>query len=194
MIIKANNIKNLTDARFFAAQPMCKWLTFHIEKLDDLVVAQELESWITGPLLSAYMPNAELTQLYHAFAALHLTALDMNSGVYRNCKDELEVPVLLRLHYSSSISYHYYLDKIDKIKAIVLEVDDISNVSSTHLKSLCDQYPTILKSNFSTDSLDAMLSVVTPYGIELDGNDETSKGEKSFDLTQDLVDVLEKHQ
>jgi phosphoribosylanthranilate isomerase len=129
--------------------------------------------------------------VYQAFSELHLAAIDMDSGAYRLCKDELEVPVILRLHYSPSISYHYYLGQEDKIVAIVLEIDDIESVSSTHLQSLCSQYKTILKSKLSTEQLKDILTTVTPYGIELDGSSEVSLGLKSYDEINELIELIE---
>lgn len=191
MFIKATKISHLTDARFFAAHPLVEWITYNVPDIQALSSSKEINAWITGMKKSADMHKMELSNVYQAYSELRLDAVDMGSADYRKYKDELDIPVLLRVHYTPDLSYRYYIGQEEKIKYIILEIDDMESVDYLKLQKLCESYPTIISTKLSDEILIEIIKLIKPAGIELEGSAEEGTGLKNFDYYQNIFDTIE---
>jgi len=190
LFVKASQIYHLNDARYFAAIPHTAWLTFYINKISDIQECKEMASWIAGPKCCAHIRNMPLENIMQAYNDIGLDAIEISTAVYREYKDELYMPVILRIQYTDSLSYKYYQGLNEEIKFIVLVAESIDYFNKSHVQSLCKQFPTVICSDFDILGAADFLTDVKPIGIEIHGSDEDSLGIKNYDVVQRIIDTL----
>ena len=187
--IKASQINNLTDARYFAALGV-EWIGFKLDLSSDDRVEPALfhgiRSWIEGPKIVAEIgktPIELFSQVYELDSFDLLQSSEKLEGrdqiIPFKAKDLASLDALL----PSSI---YLLD----LEAIA-ESDLYASVSD--LESLNSRLNLIWPAPKENKHLKLLLEQIQPYGIEVKGGLEEKVGFKSFDELDEFFDTIEEY-
>jgi len=208
--VKASNITNLTDARYFAAWEV-EWLGFNFEQGSENYIAPQsmkaIKEWVEGVKFVGEFPFASAEDIHAAVEALELDAIQV--GMFT------EVDVLEKL------------DNVTVIKEVVIsaEVDEVSlenhlnlyasqveyfllsfekngttwemlksgerQISVAAFEKICAQYKIILSIDLSQDALEEILKIPNLYGLNVKGGEEEKVGVKSFDELDEIFEALE---
>lgn len=203
--VKASQITNLTDARYFAALEV-EWLGFNLDKGSETFIepqnAMAIKEWVEGPKIAGEFGLQDIATI-------------------RTYINEIGLDVVQLSHFSP-VSDAIMLNEVDVIKAFVIENELDKDAISEHLfmfsdyvqgfllksnlkwsevisttankeffKDLCKRHPVILHFDFEPDDLSFLLSNIRPLGISVTGGEEEAVGVKSFDDLDDLFELLQ---
>lgn len=209
MLIKASEVNNLTDARYFSAWGV-EWIGFClIPEHPAQVTATELlaiKEWLSGPKIVGEFPAlVDADTLHQAIEKLDLDAVQIGQftaleevshlggriGIIREqVLEHLDELVVLEEQWRpwASLVDCFLLDleknniSWDMIKADALAL--------AYLKSLCHTFPIMLSLRFQAEDLSEIEEVLAPYGISLKGGEEETVGLKSFDDLDEIFELL----
>ncbi len=207
--IKASQITNLTDARYFAAKEV-EWLSFNFtegtENYIDPMQARAMFEWVHGPRIVGEfegLTTADINfytegyQLQHIQVGKNITAEDIFDLKAASIIKEIAVEKATNLDilrgqmqpfaatveaFQLSFAQANCSFKQLKNAKVQLSFDD--------LKVLCSTFKIILAIDFQTVELDELLDL-NLYGLNVRGGDEEKVGIKSFDDVDDIFDRLE---
>ncbi len=185
--IKASQINNLTDARYFAALGV-EWIGFKLDLSSDDRVEPALfhgiRSWIEGPKIVAEIgktPIELFSQVYELDSFDLLQSSEKLEGRDQIIPFKATDLASLNALLPSSI---YLLD----LEAIT-ESDLYASVSD--LESLNSRLNLIWPAPKENKHLKLLLEQIQPYGIEVKGGLEEKVGFKSFDELDEFFDTIE---
>ena len=185
--IKASEINNLTDARYFAALGV-EWVGFKLDLSSDDRVEPALfhgiRSWIEGPKIVAEIGK---------------TPIDLFSQVYELDSFDLfqsSDPIENRNHFLTFKANS--LDDLNGLKPSSIYVLDLTAISEaqlfasiSELKDLNERLNLIWPAPKDNTNLKALIEQVKPYGIEVKGGLEEKTGFKSFDELDEFFDLIQ---
>ena len=169
--VAAFSISNLTDARYFSAYGV-DWLAYTLEdnrgSLADLDKIQEIIQWVEGPKsigMFNTVPSSELLDLIKAKINLDALALPKYETV------DIKIPIF-SVHPLESTS-HLILTNLENLEKV-----DKDSITSVFVKvSALSEVKTILE-------------MEKPPGIILEGGEEAEVGLKSYELYDDIFDLI----
>jgi phosphoribosylanthranilate isomerase len=204
--IKASQITNLTDARYFAAKEV-EWLSFNFaEKTDNYIEpmrARAMFDWVEVPHIVGEFDgfDAEAVNFYAENWGLKAVQVDERTEVF----DVKSNYIIKKININNTTDASALRDVLTPLKAIVaaFELDfEENNVSFSDVKTtgyplsindlsqLCADFNIILNIDFQLVELEEILTL-KPFGLSLKGGEEERVGVKSFDELDDIFDKLE---
>jgi phosphoribosylanthranilate isomerase len=197
-VVKASGIVNLTDARYFAAQAV-DYLTFHLEPgspdYADPLVLRAIREWVEGPAIFGSFSQSSVAEVILLADTLGLDGLVLSWSEYGEVLHQLKGRVLM-LEVDKLPAGRPMEEVLREIDALVtyfiLPVSVETDLD--WLRTLCAEFPVLLK--FQGDGLNVVdiLRFVEPVGIDLEGGAEERVGVKSFDALEDIFNFLETDQ
>jgi len=164
--IKAGNISNLTDARYFAAY-MVEWMGFNFSKTDtnalQLEDATTIKNWIVGPKLITEFDTIDLDYIFQVTTTLGTNQIQLNSDEDVSKLNEYQ---------------------IFKKPIMVTSVEEANAVLKKNENAL-------LNINGNIDLAKQIIEKTTVTAIEIQGSAEIQTGLKSYDEINDLFEFLE---
>jgi hypothetical protein len=169
--VAAFSISNLTDARYFSAYGV-DWLAYNLQdnkgSLANLDRVQEIINWVEGPKSIGMFNAAPAANILQAIQdRFSLDALYIADGNSEN----INLPVFSKNKVSEG-SYQV-LDSTDQLK----------EVEEKHMSSV------FVKISKLTE-VESVLTMKNPPGIILEGGEEAQVGLKSFEMYDDIFDLL----
>ena len=207
--VKASQITNLTDARYFAAKEV-EWLSFDFTEGSsayiDPMKARAMFDWVEGPCIVGEFQNLTAAEIGFYTEGWGLKAVQLGFltpisevSLIKN------VPIIQEInveHFTNPVFLRQELTPLAPfVQAFQLNFDksnisweDLKNPSSMitveDLKELCQDFKIILSIDFQLDTLEEIMDV-NPFGLNLKGGDEERVGVKSFDELDEILDALE---
>jgi len=185
--IKASQINNLTDARYFAALGV-EWIGFKLDLSSDDRVEPALfhgiRSWIEGPKIVAEIGKTPIDLFSEVY---ELNAFDLLQSSEPIEGRDLIIPFKpnnLEALNSLLPSSIYLLD-LEHIPELELYA------SVSDLQNLNERFNFIWPAPRENNYLKLLLEEIKPYGIEVKGGLEEKVGFKSFDELDVFFDILE---
>jgi len=208
--VKASNITNLTDARYFAAWEV-EWLGFNFEQGSENYIApvsmKAIKEWVEGVKFVGEFPFASAEDIHATVEALGLDAIQVgmftevavleklnNVTVIKEVVvspevDEASLESHLKL-YASHVEY--FLLSFEK-SGTTWEMlkDGKSQISVAALEKICAEYKIILSIDLSQDALEDIIAIPNLYGLNVKGGEEEKVGVKSFDELDEIFEAIE---
>jgi phosphoribosylanthranilate isomerase len=207
--VKASEITNLTDARYFAAWEV-EWMGFSLDPGSEAYMQPQtvkaIGEWIDGPKVTGEFNLQSAEEIRTAIDLLKLDAIQ--AGMFTSAETLMElhspVPVIKEIVVEPGTSPGQLREQFDTFaplaQVFLLNFDKNSigweqlkggePFSLDFLQELCAQFPILLSLAFDEEDVDEILEVLNPYGFSFTGSEEEKTGFKSFDDIDDLFDVL----
>jgi len=203
--VKASQITNLTDARYFAAREV-EWLGFNLDAgTENAVPPQQISAikeWVEGPKIVVEFGLQSPEEIKMAADYLELDAVQI--GMFADTKavhETLEIPIIKEIVVENE-DLAGVKDLIDSqsewVAVFILDltknnigIKDLSSDVITLLKKLCSNYKVLFNINGTVEALSNFIEQVNPYGVVLLGGEEEKVGYKSYDELDDILDFLE---
>ncbi|MEL6924360.1 MAG: N-(5'-phosphoribosyl)anthranilate isomerase [Bacteroidota bacterium] len=206
--IKAGQINNLTDARYFAAWGV-KWLGFNLDFTSDeswsIARVKEIMDWVEGPIMVGEFGLQKTDEIQAAAEFLKLDYLQLNNFATAEQAEALQHWKLMKefviddlaqlnqlaeqLNSFEPFVEHFLLNfrknnfTCQQLKAAT-HADDVN----TLLGEFGESHSILLSIDFEREDL----SFVSAFaGFEVVGGVEEKVGYKSFDELDELFEVLE---
>jgi len=208
--VKASQITNLTDARYFAAWEV-EWLGFNFDQGSEHYILPQnmkaIKEWVEGVQVVGEFSFASAEDINEAVELLELNAVQV--GMFT------EVPVLEKITAAPIIKEVVISPEVDEVSLenhleqcaphveyflLSFEKNGTtwemlkngeSQVGNVFLEKLCGKYKIILSINLSQDSLDEILAIPNLYALNVKGGEEEKVGVKSFDELDEIFEALE---
>ena len=208
--IKASQITNLTDARYFAAKEV-EWLTFNFTEgtphFIDPMRARAMFEWVSVPCIVGEFSGLTVAELgFYAqnwgIKHLQLPINDLQTTQHDLKVDSVLAEIIIEPSTTATMLVEIMLPYQNSVEAYVLNFmkhditwSDITNnahadLNKAALTSICARFNIILDIDFDVEMLNDILEIV-PYGLSLKGGDEERVGVKSFEELDEIFDRLE---
>ncbi|MBL7814450.1 MAG: hypothetical protein JNL70_05545 [Saprospiraceae bacterium] len=207
--VKASQITNLTDARYFAAKEV-EWLSFNFqegtENYIDPMRARAMFEWVQGPHIVGEFDGlaaAEINFYTEGYQLSHIQVGQMTTAetIFELKATSIIQEIIVEAFTNVDILRGMMQPLIATVEAFQLNfernnlpfsslLDENSMIMYQDMKDLCTEFNVILAIDFPADSLDAVLAL-NPYGLSVRGGEEEKVGVKSFDQLDDILDRLE---
>jgi len=201
--IKASQITNLTDARYFAAWGV-EWLGFGLEPGQDYVVAPAqmvaIKEWVEGPKMVGEFSGLDVDLIHQSVDVLVLDAVEVSR--YANMSAlKLSVPVIMNIVMEAHLEPEALINILktnETVEYFILDfeknasINDFGNKFPVNwLSGLTKQFPVFIRTDLDTYSLEEITQDIKPLGISLAGGEEEKVGLKSFDELDEIFEALE---
>lgn len=207
--VKASDIANLTDARYFAAKEVA-WLCFNftegVAAYIEPMKARAMFDWVEGPVIVGEFENlsAEAINFYTEGWGLQSAQVDFMTSL-DTVKGIKNVPIIKEFIIEEFTNIDYLKSQLNAfspyVEAFQLSFDkgglnwnDLKNPSAMlnleDLRNLNEHFNIILSIDIELDMLDEILNTGF-YGLNLKGGEEERVGVKSFDELDEILDALE---
>ncbi len=204
--IKASQITNLTDARYFAAKEV-EWLSFNFtEKTDNYIEpmrARVMFDWVEVPHIVGEFDgfDAEAVNFYADNWGLKAVQIGATTEVFDVKSPHILNEIVVESHTTADILRGLLSPLKNMVAAFQLNFEthnlsfsDLKNnkyaLDLADLSSLCAAFNIILDIDFQLSELDDILNM-NPFGLSLKGGEEERVGVKSYDELDDIFDRLE---
>ncbi len=202
--IKASQVTNLTDARYFAARGV-EWLGFNLDSgTENFIHPQNIKAikeWLEGPQIVGEFGMQDISEITAAIDFLNLDAIQV--GMFADTSSSMlrDITVIKEIVIEKNPDYYNLRSNLEAASANVdifllnysknnLSWESISTKINT-LKDLCTRFKIILSIDFELAELTEILEAVSIYGLSLKGGEEEQVGFKSFDELDEILDALE---
>lgn len=209
LVIKASEIANLTDARYFSARDV-EWLGFSLDSNSDnflsLREAVAIKEWISGPGIVAEMgTNSNPDDLVQAIQYLKPDAVQIGPFFPIDALPELDTVILIRELIPDSLdqlddylhdfrewknAVHFFMLNLEK-NAFSWQQLKKNKKKFDAIKELCSTYKIVLSLVFDLNEISEIISQLKPYGLSFKGGAEEKVGIKSFDELDEIFDLLD---
>ena len=206
--VKASQVTNLTDGRYFAAWEV-EWIGFNFELGTDTSVdiqkMKEIRDWLEGPSFVGEfgLTNAETIRETATFLELDYVQINHFTEV-ETAKAIKDIPIIkeiliLKEEDNSTVqstmtafnSYvKFFLLDFTKSGISWEEIKSGKYIDFYTLKQICQDYAVILSVDLNTDNLTEVMETLNPYGLNLTGGEEEKVGFKSFDDIDEIIEAL----
>ena len=209
LIIKASEIANLTDARYFSAREV-DWLGFSLDSNSENYIPPQqilaIREWISGPQIVAELGSFSGKDIIGQVVDL-LKPDAIQIGIF--CEIEMlsaagSVAVIRELIPDDLEQLEDYLFEWRKwqshLSFFMLNLEkngfswqDLKNRKErlNSLKQLCNEYDVMLSLVFEPSELNEIISELKPFGLSFKGGAEEKVGIKSFDDLDEIFDSLD---
>jgi phosphoribosylanthranilate isomerase len=204
--IKASQITNLTDARYFAAKEV-EWLSFNFTENTDNYIepmrGRAMFDWVEVPHIIGEFGgfDAEAVNFYAENWGLKAVQIGEKTEVFDVKSDYILKEIVVNPSTTADILRGPLSASAPIVAAFQLNFEQ-NNITFSDLKSgkyplsiddifgLCQSFKIILNIDFQLVELEDILNL-NPYGLALKGGDEERVGVKSFDELDEIFDKLE---
>jgi len=202
--IKASQITNLTDARYFAARGV-EWLGFNLDSgTENFIHPQNIKAikeWLEGPMIVGEFGMQDSSEINAAFDFLDLDAVQVGMFADTSSLELKDATLIKEIVIENETDYYELRSTLESESAnvdIFLLNYSKNNISwaslaskQNALKELCDRFKIILSIDFNLDQLTDILEAVKIHGLSLKGGEEEKVGFKSYDELDEILDALE---
>jgi len=207
--IKASNISNLTDARYYAAWYV-DWLGFDLrtsaENALPLAEVKAIKEWIEGPVIVGEIELLDFEKAKEMIAFLELEAIQVGMYApmaqlqsfqdYTIIKEVIVEPNMSASELEAHIGEYfdvvsYFLLDFEKNGIDWQQLKEHPTFSLEFLKKLCQRQNILLSINCKPTEIAAILDSLQPYGLSIKGGIEEKVGFKSFDEVDEIFEILE---
>lgn len=206
--IKASDITNLTDARYFAAKEV-EWLCFNFSEgavsYIDPMKARAIFEWVEGPKIVGEFDNATADEINFYTEGWGLQVIQVgflmpidtvkaikNTPIIKDIWiEEFTNPDFLVKEltaYAPHVeSFQLNFDKNGitwadlKLPNAMIRIED--------LKDICERFNIVLSIDFQPAMLDEILEL-NLYGLTVKGGEEERIGVKSYDELDEILDAI----
>lgn len=196
MTIKATNIANLTDARYFAAF-FAEYLGFDLNEHSDNYVEptklNEFREWVEGPKIVGEFGQSDLEIVKASIEFFKLDAVEIDLLL---AKDHLEVlgdiAIIGRLstRQPKDVLEAVFSKTQKNVRHYILEVEE-GYTDLEQLAAWCRVYPILLEFEGTASDYVFFWEKIQPAGFSFIGGEEEKVGVKSFDDLEACFDALE---
>lgn len=206
--VKASQVTNLTDGRYFAAWEV-EWIGFNFELGTDTYVdiqkMKEIRDWLEGPKFVGEfgLTNAETIRETATFLELDFVQINHFTEV-EVIKAVSDIPIIKEVLVLKDMDNSNIQDYIRSLKPYVqhflldftkngISWEEIKNgeyLDFNILKQICQEFSIILSVDLTTDNLTEVMETLSPYGLNLTGGEEEKVGYKSFDDIDEIIEAL----
>jgi phosphoribosylanthranilate isomerase len=206
--VKASQVTNLTDGRYFAAWEV-EWIGFNFEMGSENYIEprkmKEIRGWLEGPKFIGEfgLATAEMIRETATYLALDLVQLNHFTDV-ETAKALSEIPLIKEvlilkdtensnlLEILKSFEGHVNAFLIDFTKAGISweEVKAGTYLDFEILESACANHNIILSVDLTTENLSEVQETLNSYGLNVTGGEEEKVGYKSFDDIDEIIEEL----
>ena len=204
--IKASQITNLTDARYFAAKEV-EWLSFNFaEKTDNYIEpmrARGMFDLVEVPHIVGEFDgfDAAAVNFYAENWGLKAVQIGESAEVFDVKSLHILKEITVESHTTAEILRGLLSPFKNRVTAFQLNFEahhlsfsDIKNnkcaLNLADLSSLCAAFNIILNIDFQLVELEDIINL-NPFGLSLKGGEEERVGVKSFDELDEIFDTLE---
>jgi len=201
--IKASQITNLTDARYFAAWGV-EWLGFGLEPGQDHVVTPTqmaaIKGWVEGPKMVGEFSGLDVELIRQSVDLLGLDAVEVSRFANLSAL-QLSVPVIMNIVMEAHLESDSLIELLkanDTIEYFILDFEKNASINTfrkkfpvSWLSGLAKQFPIFIRTDADTYSLEEITQNIKPLGISLAGGEEEKVGLKSFDELDEIFETLE---
>jgi len=201
--IKASQITNLTDARYFAAWGV-EWLGFGLEPGQDHVVAPAqmaaIKEWVEGPKMVGEFSGLDVELIHQSVDLLNLDAVEVSRFANMSAL-QLSIPLIMNIVMEADLeaeALKEILKSNDVVKYFILDFEKNASINNFRekfsvewLSNLAKQFPIFIRTSLNTYSLEEITEEIQPLGISLAGGEEEKVGLKSFDELDEIFEKLE---
>lgn len=202
--IKASQITNLTDARYFAAREV-EWLGFNLDTGTENFVhphnIKAIKEWLEGPKIVGEFGMQDSSEIIAAIEFLNLDAIQVGMYADTNALASQSVSIIKEIVVEKTTDYNDLRNTLETNAAnVAIFLLDYSknNIpwkslasNKNTLKDLCHEFKIILSIDFEFAELLEILDSIQIYGLSLTGGEEEKVGFKSFDELDEILDALE---
>jgi phosphoribosylanthranilate isomerase len=209
MKIKADNITNLTDARYFAAKEV-EWLTFNFTEgvtgYIDPMKARAMFEWVAVPNIVGVFERVTADEAHFYVQSWHLTMIQVGAMTQNEEILKIEnVEIIKEFDIEVFTNPQFLRQQMTILKEKVsafqfnfqqngITWEDLQQPTSMlilqDLENLCKDFNIILKIDFQSFMLNDILSI-NPFGLTVEGGEEERVGVKSYDELDEIFDALE---
>jgi phosphoribosylanthranilate isomerase len=210
--IKASEISNLTDARYFAAQGV-EWLGFNLDENNPEALSQiqflAIKDWIAGPkIVGEFASVTDIEQLNQYIDSLKLQAVQVGQFLeaehlknirpgtklfYEQILEKKEDILNLRNKWEKLSPFvHYFVINIAKNNISWNSLNSDSEIINC-LTQLINDFPVILSFTPEKNEISEILSLKNLLGLSLKGGSELKTGMKSFEDYDFIFEYLEEN-
>jgi len=207
--IKASNISNLTDARYYAAWQV-DWLGFDLRRGGEnglsLAEVKAMKDWIEGPISVGEMDLLDFDRAKEIITYLELEAIQV--GMYtpveqlQSLQDYTIIKEVviepdgnidhLKTHLTEYFDVvSYFLLDFERNGITWQDLQQSTAFPIVDLKEICQRQQVLLSIHVTVTEVQHLLDSVQPYGLSVSGSEEEKVGVKSFDEVDELFEVLE---
>lgn len=202
--IKASQITNLTDARYFAARGV-EWLGFNLDSgTENFIHPQNIKAikeWLEGPKIVGEFGMQDSSEINAAIDFLDLDAVQVGMFADTSSLELKDATLIKEIVIENETDYYNLRSTFESESAnvdIFLLNYSKNNISWTSLaskqnalKELCNRFKIILSIDFDLNQLNKILDTLKIQGLSLKGGEEEKVGFKSYDELDDILDALE---
>ena len=201
--IKASQITNLTDARYFAAWGV-QWLGFGLESGQDYFVTTAqmaaIKEWVEGPKMVGEFSGLDVELIQQSVDLLNLNAVEVSRFANLSAL-QLSIPIILNIVMEEELTPETITELLRSNETIEYFILDFEKNASAidfrkkfpvnWLNGLAKQYPIFIRANIETYSIEEITKIIQPLGISLAGGEEEKVGLKSFEELDEIFEELE---
>jgi phosphoribosylanthranilate isomerase len=206
LIIKASEIANLTDARYFSAREV-DWLGFSLDSNSENYIPPHqilaIREWISGPrivvelgALSGKDLIAQAVELLKPdaiqiglFCEIEMLSAAASVAIIRELipddLEQLEDYLFEWRAWQPHLSY--FMLNLEKNGFSWQQLKNNKNILNS-LKQLCNEYDVMLSLVFDPSELNEIIAELKPFGLSFKGGAEEKVGIKSFDELDEIFD------
>ena len=206
--IKASNISNLTDARYYAAWAV-NWLGLNMRaSMEDALSLEEVKTikdWVEGPVIVGELDILDFEVAKSTIDNLSLEAIQV--GMFtpveflQSLQDYtiLQEVIIDKTTTFASLNTHiatyfdvvdYFLLDFEKNGLTWNTLQNNAAISLEQLQALCRRQQIILSIDCKAAELESLLAKLQPYGLSIKGGAEEKVGFKSFEEVDELFEAL----
>ena len=209
MKIKADNITNLTDARYFAAKEV-EWLSFNFTEGSSAYIepmkARAMFEWVEVPNIVGVFEKVTAEEVNFYTQSWGLKTIQVGNMTLNEEILAMEnVEIIKEFDIEVFTNPEFLREQMNLLKEKVdvfqfnfqqngITWEDLQQPTSMlileDLTNLCKSYNIILKIDFQPFMLND-ISSINPFGLAIEGGDEERVGVKSFDELDEIFDGLE---
>jgi phosphoribosylanthranilate isomerase len=209
LTVKASEIANLTDARYFSAREV-EWLGFSIDNNSENYLApfqiNAIREWISGPqivvelgtlsgkeiitqVIELLKPDA--IQIGPFFDKDMLSAASSVAVIRELIPDDLEQLEDYMFEWSAwQTNISFFMLNLEK-NGYSWQLLKNNEKTLKTLKQLCNKYDVMLSLVFEPIELNEILLELKPFGLSFKGGEEEKTGMKSFEAIDEIFDLIE---
>lgn len=206
--IKASNISNLTDARYYAAWYV-DWLGFDLRSAENtlsLTEVKAIKEWIEGPVIVGEIDLLDFDKAKEIINFLELEAIQV--GMYtpiaqlQSLQDYTIIKeIVIEPDMQASTLETHLAEYFDVVSYFLLDFEKNgidwqqikagNSFSVEFLKAICERQEILLSINHQSAEIEEILERIQPHGLSIKGGIEEKVGYKSFDEVDEIFEILE---
>lgn len=203
--VKASQITNLTDARYFAAWEV-DYIGFQLEQGNEKYIpptqVKAMKEWLEGPkFVGEFSFVAHAEEIISLYQQLDLDALQLGTFCSLDIVQEIAkkgIPIFKEIVWNENSSWEKlqeeYLSFRPYVSYFLIDLSinhiNIKNVIP-QIRELAALHPTLLDVHIDTENMLDFLKETGITGLAIKGGEEEKVGYKSFDEIDDWFECLE---